>query len=144
MVKVLLVTNNKIHRDHCRKIATGNGHAVEETSDGKRAMEMIKSSNNGFDRIITATDMGEGNGIELLTWLYNEYGSASRPLTLIHNFYPEYEVGETVYDLPRYIQIHFKGTVCVLSSDSEDKQIIKFLERSIPIRRRGFGKHPSL
>ena len=142
MEKVLLVGKNEALHAKLSKIATDNGHDVTIASNGNEAMEMIKASHNGFDRIITAVKMDDGDGIALLTWLYRTYGAASRPLTFIHSFYPEYEADGIVYVLPNYIERHFKGTVTVFTlEDREHIQATKFLKRSFSRDRKNLNGH---
>jgi len=110
-------------------IATHLGYSVAVATSGNKAIEMIRQS-NAYDRVITDTQMADGDGLDVLEFLYKKYGAASRAVTYIHSADGVYKTPDgRIVDLAREVEEKIPGTTFKQKSVDTFDNITKFLKK---------------
>jgi CheY-like chemotaxis protein len=129
MANVLVVDDEARWSELICKIAKHKGHEVAVARSGSEAIQMIRKS-NAFDIVITDTQMSGGDGIDLLTFIYEKYGEASRSRTYIHSSSTTYwSEGGSQIDLKTEIPERFPGTIFKRKSTNTFDDVEEFLRR---------------
>lgn len=134
MAKVLIVDDDAPTLRRLCEMAESNSHEVHMTYSGNEAIQMIEAHGNTFDRILTDTKMEDGDGIDLLSWLYQHRAGPNRPLTHIHSSVDQCIVDGIIVELPEYIPKTFGGTGFGIKN-LDYTSATDFLKRDISSRR---------